>query len=162
MELWLSQIAIHCSQILGVAYIQPTQSQNDKESVSDTVLFNGKDHILSNNYPCTIQVDGKTFHSSEQLYQYKMAILGDNSKIAEDILHTRSASHAYRLGSVIQKDRDLGLSVLWEVINIKIQQCKDFRYFLLNTNDKYLIENTRNTFWDAELTMMGGTCSVKC
>ena len=33
------------------------------------------------------------------------------------------------------------------VINIKIQQCQDFRSFLLNTNDKYLIENTRNTFW---------------
>ena len=76
-----------------------------------------------------------------------MAILGDYNKIAEDILHTRSASHAQRLGSVIQKDRDLGLSVLWEVINIKIQQCQDFRSFLLNTNDKYLIENTRNTFW---------------
>ena len=110
MELWLSQIAIHCSQILGVAYIQPTQSQNDKESASDTVLFNGKDHILSNHYPYPIQVDGKTFHSSEQLYQHKMAILGDYNKIAEDILHTRSASHAQRLGSVIQKDRDLGLS----------------------------------------------------
>ena len=147
MELWLSQIAIHCSQILGVAYIQPTQSQNDEESASHTVLFNGKDHILSNHYPCPIQVDGKTFHSSEQLYQYKMAILGDYSKIAEDILHTRSASHAQRLGGVIQKDRDLGLSVLWEVINIKIEQCQDFRSFLLNTNDKNLIENTRNTFW---------------
>ncbi len=76
-----------------------------------------------------------------------MAILNEYVKLAEDILKAPTPRRAHQIASVMPKDRDLQVNVLWDVINIKADQYPKFKAELLNTGNKTLIENTNDPFW---------------
>ena len=66
--------------------------------------FQGKNHVMSNMYPCKIQTGNKTFHGTEQAYHYRCACdLGD-WKAQNTIENSRDGVEAKRGGKLISKE----------------------------------------------------------
>lgn len=94
-----------------------------------------------------MNVDERTFPSSEHLFQYRMASLYGQDKLAEDILLAESPSKARHLAKGLPKDRELELAAMREVVKIKAEQCPLFVLKLQRSGGQRLLENTRDEFW---------------
>jgi len=66
--------------------------------------FKGKNHILSNFYPCTFQHFGKTFCCVEQAYQYEKATMYGRQDIADEIMKLRSGYQIWMAAKKITVD----------------------------------------------------------
>ena len=120
------------------------------------ILFNNG--VLSNMYKHDIAVQDKTFHSSEQAYQYAKCIKLQLNDIANDIMKTDNPFDAKKLTKKI--DREL-LKKEWDqdkfhimmgILQKKAEQCLEFRTALIDSKDKMIYEATRDRIWGCGLT----------
>jgi len=112
--------------------------------------FKGQNDILSNFAPCTLKSLSKTFESSEQLYQYRKAKVCGDEKAATNILKAQGPQIAKRLGDTIKtcsRWEQMKIDVMFETLNIKLNQCERYRDELIATAKRPIIEYTADRFW---------------
>ena len=114
------------------------------------ILFQGHQHPLSNFFPCTIELYGQCFSSSEAAYQYRKALEYQEWDVAEQIAQCSRANEAKKLGDGIltnQKWWDMRLSVMMEILTTKSKQCPEFKNTLMASEGNDLVEDTDHEFW---------------
>lgn len=95
---------------------------------SEYVLFWG-DEPFSNFTPCRIEIQGKVFNSSEQLFMYRKAIFFKDYKIAEKILESKTPKEAKALGRKVKNFNEAA----WTAISYSIMKDTVRRKFDQNT-----------------------------
>ena len=116
--------------------------------------FAGKEDVLSNFYPCALYVYGKRFHSTEQAYQWRKAMVMGNHEVADKIL---AAEHANQTKFIANKHfRGVNLNlwttcripVMKQLLRAKARCCERFADELRHTGDRYIAEVVpRDRFW---------------
>ncbi len=118
----------------------------------DIKIFWRNNDPLSNFYMCKIRIYGKTFHSSEQAYQWaKLLFLGENS-MAEEVLRCRTAKQAKQIANRIPQ-RDLEgwntqkRQIMEEILIAKLNCCYQFKKALTDSGTLILVEGTMDQYW---------------
>lgn len=125
---------------------------------TNITAFQGSNDILSNFYPCNINMHGILAKSSEHAYQYVKAIRRGRLDIATKI---KNASNA--LGAKMAA-RDLPYSDTWaeekaevmtDILNEKVKQVPEFKEELLQSQSHKLVEAVPGElFWSSGLNKM--------
>lgn len=72
------------------------------ESQSNVIEFNGEDNILSNFFPCELNIYGFTHKSAEHAFQYAKAVRCGDLDTAKTIQEAKDTLSAKRLGDKIR------------------------------------------------------------
>lgn len=110
----------------------------------------------SNFYPAPIDIQGQSFYTSEQAYQYAKGIRSGDPHTATLILRAKSPKEAKLLGSGVTpkgKWDDDKIDVMRHILTEKFKQHADLRQKLLATGQANLIEASLDTFWGAKATL---------
>ena len=122
----------------------------------DILLVEEKQNPTSNLYSCQIQMDQKTFHSSEQISCYQIAAIYNQDKLCEKIMVN---SNPLELQSTVTSFQDfnpchkLMESLMRFVISLKLPQFTEFKQELSNHYEKHMaykqinFNKTQETFW---------------
>ena len=109
-----------------------------KEGCCITV-FQGEKDVLSNFYPCQIQLWETQFSSSEHAYQFKKAETLGNTYVANSILCSPSARQAKQLSKQLGRGKpawdDIKLNMMREIIRAKVHCVREYKDALLCAND---------------------------
>ena len=124
----------------------------------DVILFNSycknKNVVLSNLYDkCSIDYQGLTFHSSEQIFFW--LLLEGNDEARAKLMECQTAKECKKLGSRYLKKmkwddtqewaQKAELNALRIAIGEKMRCCKEFRDLVLSSGNKKLVEYA---WWD--------------
>lgn len=119
------------------------------KTVNGVTLFAGKFSRLSNLSQCTLQIDGRTWTSTEQYFQYQKATILGHHGIAAKILVTDDSLEAMALGKTINTANSIWTDRAEQ--NMKTALEAKFalpRYQLaLKNTDKILGEGTYHQVW---------------
>lgn len=108
-------------------------------------FFWGTEHPFSQWHPSTFTVDGIEFNCAEQFMMYKKAKLFCDDDIATEILDAHKPSVQKQLGRLV-KDFDAAEwnqnreRIVYQGNFHKFTQNEELRKFLLETNDKIIVE----------------------
>ena len=122
------------------------------------IAFQGAGDILSNFFPCRIQLWGMIFHSSEQAYQWRKAVLWHMDQIADQIMAAPTARDVKLLCSRALRGPpgnhdELKLSVMREVLQAKAFCVPAYAELLMRANPLTVFgEATTDVFWATGLT----------
>lgn len=128
----------------------PTPEPIDKKQSNDSIeLFYKVDHPLSNVYPCKIKIDSKIYESAEHVYQAFKFNLDTDSEIIELIESTPSPTDAKMIANNYKHRMDPNwdqkkLRLMINIVYQKMIQNPDIAELLINTSNKYLIEDSPN------------------
>ena len=114
-------------------------------------VFSGKYSSLSNFYPCQIKIDGKSFSSAEQAYQFCKAETTGRDDICARIMSTSNPYAIKKAGDMIV-DREWissgeATKQMKIVLQHKFQNCEPAKRVLIASTGKRLGEATRSAFW---------------
>ena len=133
---------------------KPNGGRNPKpQDGTSPVLFRSHTGELSNFYPCTLNIYGDRFTSSEAAYQYAFAVEHDRWDLAQQIKSARNAAEAKNLSKKIPIHQiasgwnEKKVDIMKEILEEKFNQCQQFREKLKQTGKRPLVENTNNPFW---------------
>jgi len=121
------------------------------------ICFKGARHPMSNMYRCVVQYDGRTFHSTEQAYQWRRAKDLGNQRLAGRILGARNGFAAKRLSNRLRKAArahwraNHAINVMKELVALKFDQVPAFRRACLDSGDALLLEATFDKTWGVGL-----------
>ena len=122
----------------------------------EAVCFQGGEDPLSNFFPCEINWVDNEFHSSEQCYQYEKSVKNNRPDVAASIAGMKKAGDVKRESKKIYTENaweEKNIDVMRGVIEEKVKQVKEVRDFLLDTEDKLIVEAVRSDqFWSCGLT----------
>jgi len=130
--------------------------------------FLGEKDPLSNMYRCSIPFEGRMWHSSEQIYQYKKAAFAKNYDAAARIVDSINGFQAKRIGRGVFKD-DTSLEEQWSKVKVRYMRrilrakfnLTALKDYLSNTGESYLIEVNRNdVFWGCGVEIGDETIST--
>ena len=113
-------------------------------TTKDSVLFNSQlNNVLSNMYNCRIDFNNTLFNSTEQLFQYLK--FSQNEKVKELMLKTCNGFESKQLANRYNhiKDDDyeeVKYNNMLLCLQLKFEQCKDFRRFIQSTGNRNLVE----------------------
>ncbi len=123
---------------------------------SDSIVFDSlsKNIIMSNDYACELKYQGYTFHSVEQMYYWML--FSKNTKIQNKIMEFSGTSNGFDVRrfcktQIDKIDKDYMMKknkCMLKCIEIKYQQCEEFRTALKESKGKYLVQHIP---WDTEL-----------
>lgn len=116
------------------------------------VAFQSHHSPLSNLFSAPIRRNGILFRSTEHAYQHAKAVICKKATAAQDILNEPSPYDAMYIGKKIKTTREwdnMQLSVMEEILRMKMEQVPDFRDCLKSTANHTLVENTSSFFWGA-------------
>ena len=122
--------------------------------LQSTTAFSGKKDVLSNFFPCEIDIYGKHCKSAEHAYQYAKAVHQGQLQAAEEILQAPDAFQAKAQARSLQYSTDwqsVKVDTMKEILNAKVEQVPDFHDTLLESNDNILVEATYDRFWGSGL-----------
>ncbi len=125
---------------------------------TNILAFKGYLHPLSNHYPCDLDVFGKRFKSIEHAYFWRMSMEKNNKDLAEKIQKSRHAGEAKRLSKEIANDatrwewEENNVDIMKTLLNVKAEQCSEFKNCLLENRNKVLAEATPSKFWATGLS----------
>ena len=115
------------------------------------LLFKGQYSSLSNLYPCTLELDGVTYNSAEQLYQYKKAIALGKNQVADKIIQSQTPYEAMKEGKTVDAPEEwvvsTGVEIMKDVAAIKYSQNASFRSCLHANKSRCFVEATRSKIW---------------
>ena len=126
--------------------------------VEDIVAFKSFQHPLSNHFPCQLKIYDLNFKSLEHAYFWRMASEMGKPELAEQIKNARHAGEAKRLSKEIAADE---VRWQWEMNNtdtmqmlldVKAEQCEQFKICLMENQGKLLAEATPSKFWATGLS----------
>ena len=132
----------------------------------DTTAFYIKYSILSNFYTVNFTVDGVTYNSVEQLYQYKTVKSAGRDDLASKIKHETDCVTMKRLGDSIQigrgSDWDTNkLAVMQQAVYEKFRQNPHLHDALRRTGNTTLVESTKDYFWGTGATLTSTEIKTK-
>ena len=110
---------------------------------------------LSNFHYATFEVDGVTYHSSEQYYMCMKALYFGDTDTAQQIMSTKSCYQQKQLGMKVKgydrkKWEEECENIMYAAVYNKFAQNPRRRRHLLLTKDSTLVEaSTFDTFWGA-------------
>ena len=122
------------------------------------VPFKGYQHVLSNHYPCQLNVYEKHFKSLEHAYFWRMSIEFGKHDLATEIQNTAHAGKAKQLSKQIADDQERlkwekdNVNIMKELLEIKATQCLPFHDCLVEHKDHILAEATPSKFWASGLS----------
>ena len=115
--------------------------------------FQGQNDILSNFYPCSINIHGILAKSSEHAYQYVKAFRRGDLDTAKKIKDAPNALMAKKLANELpysQKWADEKVGVMKQILQEKAKQVPEFKDELLNSQSLPLVEAVRGElFWSS-------------
>jgi ribA/ribD-fused uncharacterized protein len=121
-------------------------------------MFQGKDNVLSNFFPCSLHAFGERFQSAEQAFQCSKAIQSGDLLAAEKIRTSESALEAKRIGDQVTPSTTWLSSkekTMEEIIRHKADQVDQFRETLVKAkNSATFVEVTYDDFWGAGLNLI--------
>ena len=123
-------------------------------SSMEPVLFRGSDNYLSNLYKAEITIDGHSYHSTEQFYQYRAARYVNNTAVADRIMESecgmgaKVASRAMRK-QIARSDWYSGPAqeTMETAVREKFRSHPGLRTRLLGTHPSPLGELNLDPFW---------------
>ena len=125
------------------------------ESQNSVRAFAGKDMILSNFYPTTIDIFGVKHRSAEHAFQYVKALRCGDLQRATAIKDAKTALDAKRISkeiTVSEQFRSKQIEIMTEILDAKAKQVKDFREILVkNGKNVVFAEATYDDFWGTGL-----------
>lgn len=119
-------------------------------NVRNGIGFSSKESYLSNFYATEVVINGETFSSSEQAYQYSKAVICGRDDIANFIKQCNDPQKIKHQGDRVEVKKeweDQKVNVMKCIVTGKFLQNPDLREKLLNTGSTPLFECTTNTFW---------------
>ena len=122
------------------------------KSNNNTIRFFGKLNPLSNFHPCSFEVNGIQFHSSEQFIQYTKAVFFNDIDMSAKILASKSALECKNLSrnikGVEESKWDENAKTLYHKgIAEKFRQNPRLMEALSNTGSKVIVESASNKLW---------------
>ena len=149
----------HLSQKLSP--FEVTTKSND-----DTLGFFGELCPFSNFYPAEFTYDGIHYNSSEQLIQHKKALYCADQTMADKILTTKMAISCKQMAYQIQNyDHqgwvDSAKELCHDGICAKFEQNPILMRKLLLTEDKTLVESSRDDIWATGVPLFRWDCLNK-
>lgn len=118
--------------------------------VRNGIGFCSKESYLSNFYATRVVINGETFSSSEQAYQFSKAIICEREDIAKFIKQCNDPVKIKHQGDRVEvkkKWENQKLNVMKCIVTGKFLQNQEIRDKLINTGSSELYECTTNTFW---------------
>lgn len=131
----------------------PTDILPDKVKTrrrGDGIAFQGPTSILSNLYPCEINIQGIVFNCAEQAYAYKKGLWCNRENLAHKVMLLSNPKEIKKAGDNMPVDRTWEkekVSVMEEIVHNKFYQNKALAKKLCETGNYPLYEGTTNTFW---------------
>ena len=122
------------------------------------VPFKGYQHVLSNHYPCQLNVYEKHFRSLEHAYFRRMSTEFGKHDLATEIQNIAHAGKAKKLSKQIADDQEKlkwerdNVNIMKELLEIKAKQCIPFHDCLVEHKDHILAEATPSKFWASGLS----------
>lgn len=126
------------------------------------IFFKGDDCPLSNFYPCWLTRDGRIFNCATQMYAYDHLVFMGKNNLALNVLQARNGYDAYEMLKntfpYTSKTFNMRqqLTCMKKIIQIKYNQCEEFRRYLDENCNSVYVEATKSPFWGAgiDITMM--------
>ena len=129
------------------------------ETQENVIAFNGENNILSNFFPCELNIYSTSHKSAEHAFQYTKAVRCGDLDAAKLIQEAPDALSAKRLGDKIKPNEqwtDTKESVMTEIIENKCVQVQMFREKLRSVKkDTVFAESTYNDIWGTGLDKQG-------
>ncbi len=131
----------------------PPPKRPNQKSPTDKLYFRSADNPCSNFYYVKkgIPIYEQVFHWSEQAYQYRKAMESHDWESADRLLNVQSAREAKDIGDKIDVRNThwdlIKENVMYEIVQLKCQQCPEFKHMLIASAGKELVEQTNNRFW---------------
>lgn len=171
------ETAIKFGNSKGELYFDETQDRYPEQmfNKSECILFNsyakGEAKVLSNMYPCYLNVNGHNFNSAEQLfltlwmfkhphYQEKLHVNIDPHKILNRLHgYEKTLWRQFDNGKLAEEPmirREMHgwyHNVVLFCMRVKYKQCKEYREFLLKHPTETLVEYTH---WKTDFSSSGG------
>lgn len=142
--------------------LQHYGSFNEKRSPDKSIIhFFGKKTPLSNHFPVTIEMNGRHYNSSEQLFfLYEMALTEDTNGFAH-IYNTTDPGQIKQYSEKRIKTRSQELQEKWNEVKITMMEnalaCKfknpRMKSYLLSTAPANLVESSADKFWGSGITL---------
>ena len=132
---------------------------NSCKKEDDTAfVFFGKHNPLSNFYPCSINIEGVKYTSSEQYIQEQKSIFFNNFEVAERIRNSATPLDAKTLSYDISNyNHSAWVSVAGNFLTIalknKFAQNEHCRSYLCDTQSKLLGEATKDMTWGTGISL---------
>lgn len=147
-KMGLDQLLRNCNVLnKGSAF---THVNYPKFEGSNTMLFKGHKHPLSNFYEVSLNIKGRQFRSSEAAYQHAKAEAMGDFNAANKIVNARTALSAMRIAEKIETDAQWlqrKVQVMDSIIQEKVRVCAETRNTLMESGTKEIIEDTSHEFW---------------
>uniref|UniRef100_K1QZF9 Uncharacterized protein n=1 Tax=Magallana gigas TaxID=29159 RepID=K1QZF9_MAGGI len=123
------------------------------------IAFNGENNILSNFYPCELNIFGVQHKSAEHAFQYAKSLRCGDLEAAKSIQEAKDALSAKRIGDKVRINEQWTEScenVMSEIIENKCVQVERFREKLRSVKKNTLFaESTFNDKWGTGLDKAG-------
>lgn len=129
--------------------LQPSSVATRK--IDDTLCFFGGSSPLSNFFQCDLSIDGRSYSSVEQFFQYSKANFAECLGKASDILKATSPAACKSIGDSVEVDVAKWMSEAPEIMlkgcRAKFHQNQYAKQFLLSTEQLKLAEASYNKQW---------------
>ena len=137
---------------------QETEKCNAYINNQNMIAIRSPNNALCNYFLCDVNIYGHHFISSEHAYQWKFTSHIGRHDLADEILETSTPAQAKEISSMIprhmHKDwHSKKLSIMEEILQEKLNSCREFKNALINSEGKSLVESVKNDrFWSCGLT----------
>ncbi len=121
-----------------------------RQHVRPPYTFRGQNDPFSNYYVCGITINYIWYPTSEHAYQDKKAVEMNDVELAHKILNTSTPQDAkYYSNQVIVNDywHSIKQGVMYDILQVKVNQCTEFDQRLRDSQGHVLIEATNNEYW---------------
>ena len=125
----------------------------------DIMAFSGQDDILSNFYPCEINIFGMNHNSAEHAFQYSKAMRSGDVIRAVAIRDSPRAIDAKRIGSqvtVSDQWADTKKEVMADILDAKYEQIPEFKDKVTKIGKNVtVVEAAFDDYWGSGLNKQG-------
>ena len=122
----------------------------------EVFLVDKPQNPMSNLFTCQIQMEEKSFHSSEQMFHYLIAAAYNQDNFCDKIMNNTDPLELQSLVNSFQEfnpSHNMMESIMRLVITMKFQQVKEFKEELISHCGKHIaykqinFDKVRETFW---------------
>ena len=136
------------------------------KSSEDTICFFGELNPFSNFHPCTFEVAGIKYHSSEQFIQHMKARFFEDQRSSDAILHAVTPRECKRLSKNItgydgESWAKMAKQLCKPGISAKFFQNPDLARMFEITEDKILVESCYEKLWGTGIPLHHPDCLNK-
>ena len=152
-KLWHKSQNNFCHRCFKIGHKTSNHSECDSYTDKvDGVLFRSYRDPLSNFYECKLEVEGRTFLSSEQYYQYLKCKKVSNDAVLTKVLASKTAAQAKAATACLSMQENETWSefrneAMYKVLKVKAEQISPFINALIDSGSSPLYEATSDKYW---------------